>query len=86
MKSCSVLVLIIAIMSVVSCKKDYNCKCTVSALGIPVYDTTISLGKMKKKDAKSECDDYQNSIETLANLAATMGFGISISADCGIEK
>ena len=86
MKKSSVLVLTIAIMAIMSCKKEYNCRCSVSALGIPVFDTSMSLGKLTKKDAKSRCDGYQNSIQAAASLAASMGVGISITSNCDIER
>lgn len=76
-----------AVMTIATaCKKEYSCRCSVSAFGIPVFDTTMSLGKMTKKDARSRCDEYQNSADGLAGLAVAMGFTISINTDCDIEK
>ncbi len=37
-----------------SCKKDYDCKCSVTVLGFTA-DTTISVGKLSKTDAEDQC-------------------------------
>ncbi len=60
-----------------SCKKDYSCKCTGTALGVSA-DTTIYLGNMKKKEAKDKCASFQNTYGAIAML-----FGVTI--DCEVE-
>ncbi len=44
-----------------SCKKDYNCDCTASFLGV-TSDTTVSIGKLSKKDAESQCETEATSL------------------------
>jgi len=80
-----------------SCKKDYTCKCTRSitgtVMGTPYSgsgDSTIALGKLKKKDAKSKCDDYQKSLKSEMDAAIALlngsGGTVSGSISCDIEK
>jgi hypothetical protein len=40
-----------------SCEKEYTCTCTGSYMGLSA-DTVIALGKMKRKEAKDKCEDY----------------------------
>lgn len=67
----------VMIILATACKKDYSCKCTGSYMGISA-DTTISLGKMTKKDAKSECNGYTAAYGGIAAI-----FGATIS--CNVE-
>jgi hypothetical protein len=84
MKNITTLFVVAGIIALASCKKDYNCRCSVSALGISM-DTVISLGKEKKKDAKSQCGDYETTFQSQA-AAATALTGIPVTVSCDIEK
>ena len=42
-----------------SCKKNYTCTCTVSSGGVS-QTYTYDLGKIKKADAKTACDNAGN--------------------------
>lgn len=70
------------IMLTTACKKDYSCKCTFSTMGFSV-DSTVSLGKVTKKDARSQCGTYESNYQAAAAVAAT--FGISVSVNCDIQ-
>jgi hypothetical protein len=67
-----------ATLFTMSCKKDYNCKCTSTMAG-QTADSTWSLGKQKKKDAEAACD----AVETAWSPLIT-AFGGTLS--CDIEK
>lgn len=52
----------VAGLMAVSCKKNYTCECVTSS-NLPGYTSDtyqFSLGKMKKKDAESKCDTYDD--------------------------
>ena len=85
------------LMIFASCKKDYNCKCagtiTVNINGTSFSaseDTTITLGKMKKKDAKSKCDthksNFQSELDQAKAAAALAGGSVDGSISCDVEK
>lgn len=78
MKKIAPILAIAFVAALVSCKKDYNCKCTVTAQGVS-GDTTFSLGKVKKKDAEAKCDAFKDTWGALVAL----GGG---TMDCDIEK
>jgi hypothetical protein len=96
MKHLSTIIIVsfFGLMIFASCKKDYTCKCTVTisgtANGIPFSesaDSTIALGKMKKKDAKSKCDQYESDAKKEIDAAAAISGGtLSGSASCDIKK
>ena len=68
---------LIFVVGMVACKKDYDCKCTATILGV-TGDSTIKIEKAKKKDAKSKCDNYSNDFNSQAQQ-----FGGS--ASCSID-
>lgn len=78
MKKIAPILAIAFVVAMVSCKKDYNCKCTTTISGVTA-DTLISLGKVKKKDAKTSCDAWQTTYTPLVNA-----FGGTLA--CDIEK
>lgn len=45
----------VAMISLSSCKKDYECNCTVDGMTIP----TISINDAKKDDAQTTCDQAE---------------------------
>ena len=65
------LLIIVALSIMVSCKKDYNCVCTISQTGFPNATTTTVIDDTKSK-ATTTCTG-------LANPAA----GLSVS--CAIQ-
>jgi hypothetical protein len=71
----TVVVLVCAVTS--SCKKEYSCVCTGTYLGVSA-DTAIALGKMSRRDAKSECNNFSN---TYGGIAALFGATISCEID-----
>lgn len=73
---------VVAALALLSaCKKDYSCKCSGSYLGFSV-DTTINLGEMKKKDARSQCNGYQNMATLLLSSNGISGATVT----CDITK
>lgn len=62
------LLVAVAGLSLVSCKKDYTCECTTSSDAAGYASTTASgsTGKMKKADAESKCNEGDRSY-TLPN-------------------
>jgi hypothetical protein len=46
----------VAVISLSSCKKDYECKCEFDQAGITGSATT-SINDAKKKDAEDACDE-----------------------------
>ncbi len=40
-----------------SCKKDYTCVCKVEVGGQVMLEQEVSLGKQKKKDAETACNN-----------------------------
>ena len=66
------LVAAVAGLSLVSCKKDYTCECTttstsynngVATVGTPIVSSG-GTGKMKKDDAKKDCEGKSSSVST----------------------
>jgi hypothetical protein len=49
------LVAVAGMFVLASCKKDYNCECTINFLGTSTTQTTV-LKDVKKKDATAACD------------------------------
>jgi len=78
----------IALVGFASCKKDYNCRCSATVLGVPAADTVISLGKETKKNAKSKCEDQQTAFQSeLAAALTATGLSSSLATvSCDIEK
>ncbi|WP_276134055.1 hypothetical protein [Polluticoccus soli] len=69
-------------MSFTACKKDYSCKCSATVAGVTA-DTSISLGKMKKSDAKSKCETYDKDMQT--SIEAAKALGITASGSCDVK-
>ena len=46
-----------------SCKKDYTCTCTTTALGVSVTDTH-DLPNQTRKDANEACDRFEDNANT----------------------
>jgi len=61
MKKLTPLVILAAFgaMTFASCKKDYTCTCTLDGETIGTYKFT----KVKKKDAKTACENWDNSVK-----------------------
>ena len=55
----------LAMLALASCKKDYVCKC--EADNEPLGGT-ISVGNVKKKDAKELCQQHENQVQDLSDL------------------
>jgi hypothetical protein len=57
MKKITLLAAVVIAASFASCKKDYTCVCTTSDTSNGYAASyTFDLGKIKKKDAKANCD------------------------------
>jgi hypothetical protein len=69
-------------MAFTACKKDYSCKCTATIAGVSV-DTSWSLGKQKKKDAKSTCDAEDKKLQDAITFAKANG--IDATGKCDIK-
>ncbi|MBX2905560.1 MAG: hypothetical protein KF744_05945 [Taibaiella sp.] len=52
-------------VTLVSCTKDYVCKCTLTSGSSSVTSQTYDLGKKKRSEAKAECDNKESSIGSL---------------------
>lgn len=63
------LVAAVAGLSMVSCKKDYTCECTVSAAG--VSQTTSTVMNDTKKNATDACE-AMNSSTTVLGMTQTV--------------
>ncbi len=65
-----------------SCKKDYSCKChtEITVPGFPksTSDTTFTIEKVTKKNAKSTCSDAGSQLNASASL-------LNGSASCSLE-
>ena len=66
----------VAGLSLVSCKKDYTCECTVTSNGQSVSGSGAT-GKMSKKDAEAKCNE--------GDRAETTVSGISSKTECTIK-
>lgn len=54
MKKALIIVAVVTFsVSMVACKKDYNCTCTLDG-----QTEVLPLGKQKKKDAENACDVF----------------------------
>ena len=76
--SAVILLVLFGALTLVSCKKDYTCKCTITATGI--IDTTyVTMGTIneKKSDAEDQCKANNGTIDD--------GFGNTIVTNCEIE-
>ncbi|MGV3609732.1 MAG: hypothetical protein ACO1N0_02210 [Fluviicola sp.] len=51
----------IALLSLASCKKDYNCECTYQNTGNTTIKEDKPINNATLKDAKNTCDDYETS-------------------------
>lgn len=59
-----------------SCKKERNCKCsvTINFLGTTSSaDSVIALGKVTKKDAKEKCDNYETDLKNTVQIVGGTG-------------
>lgn len=67
MKKGIIIVVAVALLAVVSCKKDHNCSCTIKTTGSLFGDVTITADTvytdMKKKDAAAACDTGDSSYD-----------------------
>lgn len=68
MKKVILLPVIVAALSTVSCRKNYNCLCTVAEAGFPNITTTTTIDNTKAK-ATSACNSFANS--TTQNITVT---------------
>jgi len=68
------LVAAVASLSMVSCKKDYTCECTVSTAGNSVTSTTVI--NDTKKNATDACE---------AGSSSTTVLGITSTSKCSIK-
>lgn len=50
----SLIVAAVAALAMVSCKKDYTCKCTITDNGTEIYNQTFT-AKMKKSESENWC-------------------------------
>lgn len=57
-KTIAAIIVLAAATSATSCKKAYDCNCKKYSNGAVVINTTITLDKMSKRDAESECFQY----------------------------
>jgi hypothetical protein len=57
-KTIAAIVVLAAAISTPSCKKAYDCNCKKYSNGAVVTNTTITLDKLSKRDADSECFQY----------------------------
>lgn len=68
--------------SLLSCKKDYDCDCTISVdvgTGVPLSIVqTTGIEKTNKKGAEGTCDNIE------ANLRSTIGLGGG-TVECKID-
>jgi len=55
-----ILVVAVAMMTLVSCKKDYTCECTSTLLG----NTSFLIENSSESDAKAACEETGSSITT----------------------
>lgn len=66
----------------IACKKDYNCKCSVTVnipgLGSISADTSYTISKSTKKDAKNKCSTSDKDLK--AEVEPTGG-----SASCSVQ-
>lgn len=60
MKKGIIIVTVLGLLAIVSCKKDHTCSCTITSTGSLFGDITITADTiytdMKKKDAAAACD------------------------------
>lgn len=63
MKKITLLAAVIIAASFASCKKEYTCECTTTINGA-TYTASGTSGKMKKKDAKTWCENGNDSYTT----------------------
>jgi hypothetical protein len=73
-----ILFILFGALTLVSCKKDYTCKCTITVTGF--LDTTyVTMGTIndKKSNAQDQCEANDGTI--------TDGFGDTIVTNCQIE-
>ena len=61
MKKLVLAVAALGLISLTSCKKDYTCACS-GGTGTAI---TYPLNKMKKKDAQTACDTWNNGFKVL---------------------
>jgi hypothetical protein len=69
------LVAAVAGLSMVSCKKDYTCTCTVTAAGVVSGTTSTTI-----KDTKSKAEDACKALSTSVSLG-----GVTSSTSCEIK-
>lgn len=50
----------LALLSLASCKKDYNCECTYQDTGNATIIENKSIKNATLSDAKKTCDDYES--------------------------
>jgi len=78
----TIAVVLLCVIGFVACKKDYKCKCSVTIdlpiVGTSSSDTTITIEKAKKKDAKSKCDGYGSDLNSQAQM-------LNGSASCSLQ-
>lgn len=69
-------------ISLLSCKKDYNCKCAISidvGTGTPfTLPQTTTIEKTTKKGAEGTCDNIETNLLTTIGLAGG-------TVDCKID-
>ena len=73
-----IFLLLVGSLTLISCKKDYTCSCTVTWTGI--IDTTWTFSGTlngKKDDVKSECQQ--------SNGVEDDGYGNTVTTDCQID-
>lgn len=73
-----IFVLLFGSLTIISCKKDYTCKCTITWKGI--IDTSMSTSGTindSKDNAKSKCEQ--------SNGTTTDGYGDTIITNCSIQ-
>jgi hypothetical protein len=59
------IVLGVALFTMVSCSKDYTCKCTVTEAGVEIGSTSSTITG-KKSDVTAACDYNDASVGTLS--------------------
>ena len=76
-----VLVGVVALLGLASCKKDYTCECSVTSGGVTVSSDELeyTISNSTKSNATSECDDLNDEAEaSVADLP-------NVTADCKLN-
>lgn len=73
-----IILITLILIGLASCKKDYNCNCSVSSnlTGVLPSASTNNIGTLTKKEAIEICDEMSTTVRS---------GGVSTSISCKIE-